>query len=71
MFFNGIERDAKWVDENWYKIPPDLDSIIANTVRDYYKKYHKSEYMPREQHLNMMKWVRMMNILADMKEELC
>lgn len=54
--FGGIERDSKWVNENYMKIPPTLSSVIKEAIMDYAKKYEKSEYLPQKELNNLRRW---------------
>lgn len=66
----GKVRSPQWIDEHVMDFPPDLDDILIKTVRDYYKKYHNSEYMSRSQYRNMIHWMKVMNVVEDVNDEL-
>ena len=61
-FIDDIENSAKWVDENYSKIPPSINSVIADTVKDYLKKYEHAEYMFKDDRREMIKWKIFFNI---------
>lgn len=66
----GKVRSPQWVDEHCMDLPPLLEDILIKTVRDYYNKYHNSEYMSRSQYINMMHWMDVMNIVEEIHDEL-
>lgn len=70
MKFKGIERDSKWIDENFMKIPPTLSSVIKETIMNYAKKYETSEYLPQEELDNLRRWKTACSIDDEIDEEL-
>ena len=61
-FIDDMENSAKWVDENYMKIPPSIDSVLSDTVKDYLKKYEHAEYMFRDDYRQMKNWKIYFNI---------
>ena len=66
----GVEIDARWIDENACRIPPNLSDEIKRTVREYWKKYHNSDYLLREQKAELDRWMTICNLDDDAEDEL-
>jgi len=66
----GKEIDGKWIDENFMNIPPDLSNEIKKTIREYWKKYHDSDYLLLEQKKTLDKWMLMCDLDDDAEDEL-
>lgn len=66
----GVEVDARWIDKNACKIPPMLSDEIKKTVREYWKKYHDSDYLLMEQKRELDRWVTTCNLDDDIEDEL-
>lgn len=71
IFIEETKNSAKWVDENYSKLPPKIKSVIKDTIREYYKKYKDAEYFySREDYDSMMHWVALADCDDEMEEEL-
>lgn len=69
MKIKGIERDSKWVDENFMSFPPDIENVLIETVKKYYSQYHDSEFIEDTQYRKMIYWVKTFHALEDVIDE--
>ena len=70
MVFGGIERDAKWIDENYLKIPNDPMLEIRNAIEDICNRYIKSEYANEDSIIKCKRWLTACRIDKDYDDEL-
>ena len=70
ILIGGKVRSPQWIDEHAMDIPPLLDDILIKTVRDYYNKYHDSEFLSLDQAKNLAHWMDVMNTIEEIHDEL-
>lgn len=71
IFINETENSAKWIDENYSKLPRPIDDVIAETIKEYYNKYKDAEYFSsREDYLSMIDLVIWMKDYENIQDEL-
>ena len=59
------------MEETYFKAPRSIDSVIKDTIREYYKKYKNSEYFSsREEYRRMLDWIKWANCHDELEDEL-
>ena len=70
MTFGGVERDAKWIDENYFNIPRDPMLEIREAIEKICNEYINSPYANEERINLCRRWLTICRIEKDMDDEL-
>ena len=70
MIIGGIERSAKWVDENWMKIASDPTPEILEFIQKKCTECLNSEFLPTEVERICRQWLSYCNTQKKIDDEL-